>query len=381
MGRGPISLSDARARLHLSLVFTFAWWRVCLRARMQVGAKALRSANFWTQGLSPVCKIRMGMIEEQTAPLGGDDALTDPVWGQQFLLDFNPLGLLDIAVTNEQYLMSEEIGRVRMTVSSIMEGMNIAEGQGLKTWETYFLLLTEQHTSDPYKPGSNRSWFRKGAGLHELTGARPVHRGLAETEHELDAPDRGSRISAMGMYGTRSVRVPRVRGRLYVNFDLVEPHASPHLGVGSFHPAVAKHPAATESAALPRPPAASRTLHQPNAPHPTHPASAPAGAAPAGGGLGPADEAGNVMETRMYRVLPQPKVWPPTRAEIEVRCMPSLCEMSGSGVSRVRARERVGGREGGKEGGRRRERARVERARERRGEKGRESTRARARMM
>ena len=286
LGRGPISLSDARARLHLSLVFTFAWWRVCLRARMQVGAKALRSANFWTQGLSPVCKIRMGMIEEQTAPLGGDDALTDPVWGQQFLLDFNPLGLLDIAVTNEQYLMSEEIGRVRMTVSSIMEGMNIAEGQGLKTWETYFLLLTEQHTSDPYKPGSNRSWFRKGAGLHELTGARPVHRGLAETEHELDAPDRGSRISAMGMYGTRSVRVPRVRGRLYVNFDLVEPHASPHLGVGSFHPAVAKHPAATESAALPRPPAASRTLHQPNAPHPTHPASAPAGAAPAGGGAG-----------------------------------------------------------------------------------------------
>jgi hypothetical protein len=84
---------------------------------MQVGAKALRSANFWTRGLSPVCKIRMGMIEEQTAPLVEDEAVTtDPVWGQQFLLDFNPLGTLDLVVTNEQYLLSEEIGKVRITV-------------------------------------------------------------------------------------------------------------------------------------------------------------------------------------------------------------------------------------------------------------------------
>jgi hypothetical protein len=59
----------------------------------------------------------MGMIEEQTAPLVEDEAVTtDPVWGQQFLLDFNPLGTLDLVVTNEQYLLSEEIGKVRITV-------------------------------------------------------------------------------------------------------------------------------------------------------------------------------------------------------------------------------------------------------------------------
>jgi hypothetical protein len=46
-------------------------------------------------------------------------------------------------------------------VSSILDGLQRAEGQGLKTWETYFLLLTEEQTSDPYKPGSNRSWFSK----------------------------------------------------------------------------------------------------------------------------------------------------------------------------------------------------------------------------
>ncbi len=57
------------------------------------------------------------MIEEQTAPLVEDETVTtDPVWGQQFLLDFNPLGTLDLVVTNEQYLLSEEIGKVRITV-------------------------------------------------------------------------------------------------------------------------------------------------------------------------------------------------------------------------------------------------------------------------
>ena len=32
--------------------------------------------------------------------------------------------------------------------------------QGLKTWETYFILLSNQLSTEPYKPGSSHSWFR-----------------------------------------------------------------------------------------------------------------------------------------------------------------------------------------------------------------------------
>jgi len=56
------------------------------------------------------------MIEEHTIPVHEDETTTEPLWGQAFFFDFNPLGTLDITLTNEQFLMSEEIGKVRITV-------------------------------------------------------------------------------------------------------------------------------------------------------------------------------------------------------------------------------------------------------------------------
>lgn len=59
------------------------------------------------------------------------DEETQPVWGQEFFFDFNPLGTLQIALTNEQFLMSEELGRIEITVSSILDGLQRAEGQAI----------------------------------------------------------------------------------------------------------------------------------------------------------------------------------------------------------------------------------------------------------
>ena len=92
-----------------------------------VGAKDLRSGHSWS-AISPVCQIRMGQIEERTSPV---DADKEPLWGQEFFFDFNPLGTLHIALTNEQFLVSEELGRIEITVTSILDGLQRAEGQAI----------------------------------------------------------------------------------------------------------------------------------------------------------------------------------------------------------------------------------------------------------
>lgn len=94
--------------------------------------------------------------------------------------------------------------------------------QGLKTWETYFLLRSSQCSSEPYKPGSNHSWFRRHtrpSDSSRIPTRNDHQRSHGQTELDTDE----TRVAPLGMYGTRNLPpLPRVRGRLYVNFDLVE---------------------------------------------------------------------------------------------------------------------------------------------------------------
>ena len=275
-----------------------------------VGAKDLKSSNFWTQSLSPACTVRMGMIEERTTPIDDDEpAAQQPVWGQAFFFDFNPLGTLDISLVNEQYLTTEELGKVRVTVATILEGLQRAHGQGLKTWETYFVLLTNEFASEPFKPGSNRHWFSKSKS--PLSGNR-LGRGHAPQAQRSDQPT-GTResVTSIGMYGTRSVPLPRVRGRLYINFDLVE------LDV--------RQDAAAEHA---RSGAAARLAHSSKGRTAQHD--------------------GADGSSKHFRVLPQPKLWPPPPME-RIETQRHLAARAQAWMSWPRSADAVGGGQGRRE--------------------------------
>ena len=87
------------------------------------------------------------------------------------------------------------------------------------------------------------------------------------------------------MYGTRQVTLPRVRGRLYLNFDLVEIEAPSKASSASYDATITPAPGTTVLT--------------------TRPVEAEPGSR------------GAVAANKTLRILPQPKIWPPSLKEME----------------------------------------------------------------
>lgn len=71
--------------------------------------------------------------ELRTRLIPDEAAASQPVWGQEFFFDFNPQGTLHIDLTNDQFLVSEEMGKIEITVDTILDGLQRAEGQVIVT--------------------------------------------------------------------------------------------------------------------------------------------------------------------------------------------------------------------------------------------------------
>jgi hypothetical protein len=87
------------------------------------------------------------------------------------------------------------------------------------------------------------------------------------------------------MYGTRQVTLPRVRGRLYLNFDLVEIEAPSKASSASYDATITPTPGTWA---------------------PTRPAEAE-----------PGTRGAAAAANKTLRILPQPKIWPPSLKEME----------------------------------------------------------------
>jgi len=170
-----------------------------------IGAKELTSTKVWNQ-CNPQCILAMGKTEASTSEIWSESA---PLWGEEFYFQINPSATLEIQVLSKQTFFTEYLGRVRIPVSSIFSGLERAAMLGMKNWEVYFVLLSNEWSSEPYKPGSHLPWFEDGAPSMDRSMEQEAEGSSAE-----DSP--------FGMYGYRHMPLPRIRGRLFVTFSLVE---------------------------------------------------------------------------------------------------------------------------------------------------------------
>lgn len=134
------------------------------------------------------------------------------MWGESFYFQFNPSASLEITVRDRQFLRQERIGDpIIIPVDAVEAGLRGSWQHGEKTWPIYFHLGVSSaedgpRLAVPRRPGSDEV---------AIDGAAPGTDG-EEVEHK------DQNVMPMGMYGQRRTVLPRVRGRLYVTFSLVE---------------------------------------------------------------------------------------------------------------------------------------------------------------
>ena len=112
-----------------------------------VGARELVKRDRWLRTTDPYAILQVGLMKKKSSVQ--EDTL-NPIWGETFFFTYHPESNLEITIFDSDMAWADDVlGYCKVQMKKISEEMKKSEEQGLRGWNTWFLLETPP--SDPSK--------------------------------------------------------------------------------------------------------------------------------------------------------------------------------------------------------------------------------------